>query len=158
MSANPGFDALLNVYLDIFKETMEEVQGYYLDRKSSMFETLATIDAATASRPVSARCATLAAQVEHTAFYMDVINDAMRGKNVEGQDWGYIWRTVSVVTPEEWATIQNHLRTSYERVRNTIAHPDEWHSMEAFADALAILAHTAYHLGEIRQALCTLRP
>jgi hypothetical protein len=26
-----------------------------------------------------------------------------------------------------------------------------------FGDMLAIIVHTAYHLGEIRQALCTLR-
>ena len=53
-------------------ETFENVQGMYLDRGTSLFETLATITAEEASRPVSANCASLAAHVEHMRFYMEI--------------------------------------------------------------------------------------
>jgi hypothetical protein len=33
----------------------------------------------------------------------------------------------------------------------------DWDSENAIGGALAIVVHTAYHLGEIRQALCTLK-
>ena len=33
---------------------------------------------------------------------------------------------------------------------------DNWENEAAIAVSLAIVVHTAYHLGEIRQALCTM--
>src|SRR3712207_2820795 len=54
-------------------ETFERAQGIYLDRGTSPFETLATISAEEASRRVSATCASIAAQVEHVRFYLEVL-------------------------------------------------------------------------------------
>ncbi len=39
----------------MFDETFEQVQGMYLDKGTSLFETLATVTAEEASRPVSAK-------------------------------------------------------------------------------------------------------
>lgn len=33
---------------------------------------------------------------------------------------------------------------------------ENWEKNDFIGDAIAIVVHTAYHLGEIRQALCTL--
>src|SRR5256885_15733440 len=87
---------------EIFEETFERVKGIYLDRGTSLFETLDTISAAEASQPVSVTCATLAAQVEHIRFYLDVLEGHMIGKPLPHVDWGEIWRTVSAVTPDAW--------------------------------------------------------
>jgi hypothetical protein len=57
--------------LTVLEETFEKVQGIFLDRGTSLFETLETITAEEASVPVGGRCATLAAQVKHTAFYLE---------------------------------------------------------------------------------------
>ena len=69
------FSAALFALLD---ETFDNVQGFYLDGGTSLFETLATISAAQASLPVGSQCATLAAQVKHIAFYLDVLEKAVR--------------------------------------------------------------------------------
>jgi hypothetical protein len=87
---------------EIFTETFEQVHGIFLDKGTSLFETLDTISAGVASRPVSADCATIAAQVEHVRFYLDVLGGHMSGNNPGKVDWGEIWRTVGAVTPEEW--------------------------------------------------------
>ena len=58
---------LINLCL---QETFEKVGGIYLDPGTSLFETLATINAEEASQPVSAHCASLAAQVKHVIFYI----------------------------------------------------------------------------------------
>ena len=58
--------------LTLLDETFDNVQGFFLDGGTSLFETLATITAAEASIPVGGKCATLAAQVKHVAFYLDV--------------------------------------------------------------------------------------
>ena len=131
--------------------------GFYLDKGASMFETLATISAAEASIPVGNKCATLAAQVKHVAFYLDVLEKTVRTQQFERQDWGKIWRETSDVTPAEWDGLQSALRVSYKRIKTLISDTPEWQSEQQIGGAIATIVHTAYHLGEIRQALCSLK-
>ncbi len=137
-------------------ETFSNVQGMYLDRGTSLYETLATIDADEASRPVSPSCASIAAQVTHVTYYVDVLHEYIRGKKVADADWGAAWKTV-VVSPAEWDTLQANLRAAHDRVRKQIAAITNWDQEHQVGGAVAIVAHTAYHLGEIRQALCTIK-
>lgn len=148
------FTAALYTLLD---ETFDNVQGYYLDKGTSMFETLAIISAETASVPVGGKCATLAAQVKHVAFYLDVLDHSVRTQTNERQDWGKIWRETSAVSAEEWEAIKADLQASYDRIKALVADTHEWPGPEHIGGAIAMIVHTAYHLGEIRQALCTLR-
>ena len=97
---------------EILEETFEQVHGIYLDGGTSLFETLATITADEASRPVSGKCATLAAQVAHVTFYLDVLERYLRTRESVRADWGEIWRRVKAVSPEEWTTLQAQLRQS----------------------------------------------
>jgi hypothetical protein len=142
----------------LLDETFDNVRGYYLDKGTSLFETLAAISAEEASATVGGKCATLAAQVKHVAFYLDVLAQAVRTQQFERQDWGKIWRETSAVTPEEWEALKSSLRQSYDRIKALISETPEWSSEEQIGGAMAALVHTAYHLGEIRQALCCLKP
>ncbi len=144
--------------LALLDETIDHVQGYYLDKNTSLFETLAGISAQEASIPVGGKCATLAAQVKHVAFYLDVVEKSVRDPNTPQADWDEIWRTVSAVTPQEWQAIQDELRANYIRIQALVESAPAWTSEYEIGGAMAVVAHTAYHLGEIRQALCTLRP
>ena len=47
--------------LELLDETFDNVHGYYLDKDTSLFQTLASISADEASTPVGGKCATLAA-------------------------------------------------------------------------------------------------
>jgi hypothetical protein len=142
----------------LLDETFDNVQGFYLDKNTSLFETLAGITADEASITVGGKCATLAAQVKHVAFYLDVVEKSVRDPNYPKADWGEIWRTVNHVTPEEWQSIQSELRSNYDHILELIKSAPAWPSEAEIGSAIAIVVHTAYHLGEIRQALCTLRP
>lgn len=144
--------------LTLLDETFDNVHGAYLDKNTSLFETLASITAAEASIPVGGKCASLAAQVKHVAFYLDVVDKSVRDPSFPRADWGEIWRTVSAVTPEGWQSIQDELRATYERTQALILSVPDWPGEREIGGAIAMVAHTAYHLGEIRQALCTLRP
>ena len=148
----------VEMLLEFLDETFEHVQGIFLDRGTSLFETLATISAAEASRPVSATCASLAAQVEHVRFYLERTLEFVQGHNPGPADWDEIWRTVRDVTPEEWDSSQDRLRQAYGRVLDLVKTFEDWETVDgAIGGAMAMVVHTAYHLGEIRQALCTLR-
>ena len=155
--ANISPETLKGALLALLDETFEHVHGYYLDRGTSLFETLAGISASEASVPVGGKCATLAAQVKHVAFYLQVYERSLRDPDFSGADWGEIWRTVSGVTMEEWQAIQDELRTNYERILKLIGETTTWSSEDEIGEAMAVVVHTAYHLGEIRQALCTLK-
>ncbi|MFZ0543966.1 MAG: hypothetical protein WAM60_00915 [Candidatus Promineifilaceae bacterium] len=142
----------------LLDETFDNVQGYFLDGGTSMFETLGTISAEEASIPVGGKCATLAAQVKHVAFYLDVAEKSLRTHQYERNDWGKIWRETSGVTAEEWESIKTSLRESYDRIKALIEDKEDWPDEQTIGGAIAAIVHTAYHLGEIRQALCTLKP
>jgi len=157
MSTHIQTDHFTSALYGLLDETFDNVQGYYLDKGTSMFETLATISAEEASLPVGGKCATLAAQVKHVAFYLDVLEQAVRTQQYERQDWDKIWRETGGVTPQEWEALKSSLRESYDRVKALINDTTEWSSAEQIGGAMAIIVHTAYHLGEIRQALCTVK-
>lgn len=143
--------------LALLDETFDNVHGFYLDRNTSLFETLAGITADEASIPVGGKCATLAAQVKHVAFYLDVFEKSFNDPNYPRVDWGEIWRSVSQVTPEEWSAIQDELRINYDRVLSMIESAPTWKNEDEIGSVIAVIVHTSYHLGEIRQALCTLQ-
>lgn len=152
------FTQALTMLLD---EAFNEVHGIFLDPGNSLFTTLQGISADQASIPVGGRCATLAAQVKHVAFYMDVVVKEVEDPTFNSPggvypDWGEIWRSVQAVTPQEWQAIQDELRLSYERLRTVFDQVFTWESEKQIGIGMATIAHAAYHLGEIRQALCVL--
>ena len=140
----------------VLEETFETHHGVYLDKGTSLFETLNTITAEEASRPVSAHCASLAAQVTHVIFYMDVLEKAVLNQEIGKVDWGDIWNRVEAVTSDEWAALKERLKLTYRRISIMLHGIEDWDD-DRIGGLLAIVVHTAYHLGEIRQALCTLK-
>ena len=143
--------------LEILEETFETHHGIYLDKGTSLFETLDAITAAEASRPVGGKCASLAAQVAHVTFYLEVLERYMLSQDAGTVDWGEVWRTVKEVTPDEWTALRRQLRQTYQRIFAMLRGLQTWDNEAVIDGPMAIAVHTAYHLGEIRQALCTLK-
>ncbi len=141
----------------VLEETFENHHGVYLDKGTSLFETLNMISAGTASRPVSANCASLAAQVTHIIFYLEVLEKLMQHQETGKVDWSDIWNRVEAVTDDEWEALKQQLKQTYQRISNMMHAIDDWNDDDRVGGAVAIIVHTAYHLGEIRQALCTIR-
>ena len=142
---------------DVLDETFVKHHGIFLDKGTSLFETLETITAEEASIPVGGKCATLAAQVAHVNFYLEVLEAYILNKEIDKVDWGDIWRRVNKVSAEEWKAYQDQLKETYQRVLSTLQNVENWNDERPIGGALAIAVHTAYHLGEIRQAMCTVK-
>ena len=140
----------------LLDEVFENHHGIFLDRNTSLFPTLETITAAEASIPVGGKCASLAAQVAHVTFYLEVLERYVVYNDGTPAHWGYIWRTVEKVTPEEWDDYKGKLRDAYQRIKTLFEQNPVWND-DSIGGSMAIVVHTAYHLGEIRQALCTLK-
>jgi hypothetical protein len=146
----------LNSLFALMEETFVNPRGIFLDKNTSLFQTLGTVNAQEASIPVGGNCASLAAQVAHVIFYLEVLERYVMYNDTSPADWGEVWRTVEKVTPEEWIALKLKLKETYQRI-DTMFHDNEIWNEDAIGGALAVVVHTAYHLGEIRQALCTLK-
>jgi DinB superfamily len=136
--------------LELLEETFEKPQGYYLDRaKGGLFGTLEGITSEVASRPVAQQHPTIAAHCEHLRFYLDVLYRAMHGDTARA-NWDESWRT-QTVTASEWDGLRAAIRFEYDRLMT------ELRAMEAqdtrLETGMSVLAHTAYHLGAIRQLI-----
>jgi hypothetical protein len=64
----------------LWQETFEKVIGIYLDGGASLEETLAGLTAEEASRPITETGTTIAGQVFHVRFYLNVMNEYMDGR------------------------------------------------------------------------------
>ena len=145
-----------NNLMQYMGETFENPIGIFLDKNTSLFQTLETVSAQEASIPVGGKCASLAAQVAHVTFYIESFERFALEHDNSPRDWGEIWRTVEKVTPAEWESLKGKLKDAYQRMDKLFRENKLWNE-DTIGGALSIVVHTAYHLGEIRQALCTLR-
>ena len=146
-----------NGLLQYMEETFEaKHHGIFLDRGTSLFETLATISSEEASIPVGGKCASPAAQVAHLTFYIESFERFALYNDNSPRDWGLIWRSVEKVTPPEWEDLKSKLWDAYQRMDKLFRENKTWNE-DTIVGSLSIVVHTAYHLGEIRQALCTLK-
>ncbi len=139
----------LNSLNYLFKETFEgsPPQGsLYLDRGIGVFNTLENLNAQVASS-FSSRT-TIAAHVEHLRYYLEVLSNFMQGI-VQTADWNKNWEKKEV-SEEEWETLKTNLRLTYESVLTAYEKVESWDE-DKMSEAIAIIVHTAYHLGAIRQ-------
>ena len=136
----------------ILRETFEgspEGQGSaYLDRGVGVFNTLDNLSAAEVSREFGDT--TIAAQTEHAKFYLDRLCEFMHGRT-EAVNWEQSW-LIETVSDEEWDMLRAGMRKSYENALLCFAGIETWND-DNTGEAIAIVAHTAYHLGAIRQMM-----
>ena len=158
MSVQIPLKRLKPTLLQFIDETFSQVHGMYLDKGTTLYETLDGVSAEEASQSASPATATVAAQVEHVRFYLDVLDEIIRTGDIEKKyNWREIWETVREVTPEQWDDLKRRLHESHDRVMATINSFENWDGPFDIGGAISIVAHTAYHLGGIRQALGVIR-
>lgn len=146
-------DAFLQGYLGILAETFEGAQqewSWYLDqdRNTGLFATLNGLSAELASHPTPLG-STVAEHAAHTLFYLDAAVAALRGEH-QALDWAeQSWR-VPEPGADTWRELRASLHDTYEALRSLVEVRDTWTAEEA-GMAVAALAHSAYHLGALRQ-------
>ena len=78
----------------------------------------------------------------------------MDGKWSDKVDWKQSWLRKNV-TEREWTEIQAQLKTEYRQLQGHLKGFADWNDDRKLGGSLAIIVHTAYHLGAIRQILHT---
>jgi hypothetical protein len=150
--------ALSNMLAEIFDGPPGE-EAYLLNPGDpGLLRQLDAIGASAAStRPTSGK-PPIAAHVDHLRFGFGLLNRWAAGEANPwaGADFDASWQRTTV-TEDQWRTLRDGLRHEADRWRNVVAARTSWDSQSAAA-ALSTAAHTAYHLGAIRQILAGLTP
>jgi hypothetical protein len=140
--------------LQLLKETFEGPASTgpsaFLNKGTGLFQTVDDISARVASAETRAGGSTIAAHTEHIRFYVTVHHKLMLGVS-EKIDWDESWR-IRTVTAVEWDNLRRDLRKAYAIVDEHLRGLDKW-GKDDCGLTMAIVAHTAYHLGAIRQIL-----
>jgi hypothetical protein len=131
---------------ETFEGSPEGQPSAFLDRGIGIFNTLEKLSAEQVSR--ESHGTTIAAQVEHAKFYLDRLCEFIGGRT-EKVNWEDSW-LIEDVSEEEWNALRATVRKSYENALRCFAEQQNW-SEDAVGMAIGMLAHTAYHLGAIRQ-------
>lgn len=139
------------------EETFDNVRGIYLDKGTSFFETLNSVGFDEASQRAAGGSGSVAAHVKHVTFYLRVLQRALRGETLGKLDWREIWEQDRPVSAEEWQARVEDLRGELASLRTLLGEAATWGRGDAFAEAMAVVVHTAYHLGAVRQALVVIR-
>ena len=132
----------------LLRETFEGPGGsIYLDRGAALLQTLQAVTAEQASEELYPGGATIAGHCAHLTYYMRASCDGMTGRE-QVLDWPSSWRPRQV-TDLEWEKLKGRIRGEYLALVETIERIKEWNSRRV-GDSVAVLAHTAYHVGAIR--------
>ncbi len=131
----------------MLREAFEGPPGpwtYFTDTSpgTGVFATIAALSAAAASRTGGPGGTTIAGHVHHMTSSV-----ALSTKSDRTHSW-----TVSVVDEAAWAALRARLREEYDRLVVAVEMHARWDE-DALGVAIGALAHTAYHLGAIRQRL-----
>ena len=139
------------------EETFEKVHGIYLDKGTSFLETLAGVTPEEASRRAAPSSGSVAAHVRHVSYYLSVLQQALRGETLGKLNWREIWEQDRPVSAEEWRVRVDELRAELASLRALLEAPATWERDDAVGEMMAVVVHTAYHLGAVRQALTVIR-
>ncbi|GGH78646.1 hypothetical protein JOD43_001546 [Pullulanibacillus pueri] len=93
---------------------------------------------------------TLAAHTDHVRYHLWGTNEILKEGKQPQMNWGMSWEIHSV-DEKQWNTIQEGLRKEYLTLLEAID-AIKWNELLA-NEVLSSLAHSAYHLGAIRQML-----
>jgi hypothetical protein len=95
--------------------------------------------------------------VDHVHFGLSLLTRWLAGEENPwaNADWNASWQR-SAVTDQQWRNLRADLRQKADTWRNAVINRTEWDDINA-AGAISTIAHTAYHLGALRQILAATR-
>jgi hypothetical protein len=146
IAAGQFVESVAYLLRETFAGSPEGQPSAYLDRGIGIFNTLDILTADEASREIAGM--TIAAQTEHAKFYLDRLCEFINGRT-ERVNWDDSW-LIETVKADEWDALRVAVKNSYESTLKCLAEVSDWNDRKV-GMAIGLVAHTAYHLGAIRQ-------
>jgi hypothetical protein len=142
--------ALTKAFAELIDGTTDRSPVILNSGDTGLLRSLEILSAADASRSVNDG-ATIAAHAQHLAYGLSLMNRwASTGSDAfANPKWDEAWR-VSGVDDRQWSAIRMDLTDQAHRWLQVLGSPREVTSLE-LAGLIGSIAHTAYHVGAIRQ-------
>ena len=143
-----------NAIKAMLHEAFDNARGMFLDEGDALWQTLESVTAAQASVPIAPGGNSIAGQVNHMVFYFDVMAGYMRNDPPAAPDWSAAWKVVEV-DEDQWQELKLALgQRQSETITLIDGAPDDiFTDTDILGGSYAMVAHTAFHLGQIRHAL-----
>lgn len=137
----------------IFREAFEaRAEGndytWFVEGSEGFFQAIDDVSAAEASLRLTPEMSSIAAHTDHTRYYIRQANLMMRGQP-EPADWEGSWKRQSV-TDKEWESVRQGLRGEVSALLEWVRQHGE-DNPDHYLGGLAMVAHSAFHLGAVRQ-------
>ena len=145
--------AVSKLLIEVFNGPPQE-EAYILNPGDpGLLRQIDALSAEAASRQPIPGKPSIAAHVDHVHFGLSLLTRWIAGEENPwaDADWNGSWQR-SQVTPDQWKTLRDNLREKVNIWQKAVAVRTEWDDLSA-AGAISTIAHTAYHLGAVRQIL-----
>lgn len=155
VAAAPQPAVVVHLVTRMLREAFEGPPGpwtYFIDTSlgTGVLGTISGLDAAQASQHAGPNNTTIAGHVHHLSVALALSRQALRG-DATTHDRGLSW-TVSTVDDAAWLALRAGLQREYESMLVAVSSHPTW-GEDALGVAFGAIAHTAYHLGAMRQRL-----
>lgn len=156
MSSNDLFrPALVTILAEIFDGPPGEFAFLLNPGDPGLIRQLESISAEQASKREVPGKTTIAAHVDHVHYGLTLLNRWAAGEEnpFATAHWDASWQR-GQVTEESWKMLRDNLRSEATKWKKAVDSRTEWDEISA-PGAIGSAAHTAYHLGAIRQILAS---
>ena len=125
---------------------------YFTDTSpgSGLLATIDGLSATEASQAGGPGRTSIAAHIQHLSASIALSTRGLRGE-APSRDRSRSW-TVATVDDGEWGAVRARLRDAYQQLLVAVETRTAWDE-DALGTAMGAIAHTAYHLGAVRQRL-----
>jgi hypothetical protein len=147
----------LKSLVTLLRETLlraDSTYAYLLNSGDPGFvETLKTITATQASAIPAEGRKPIVSHANHTLYGIELANRALGGEQgvYESADWNAAWQ-LTLVDDRQWRELIERSEQQSNLLIDQISQPRQWDEI-TLTGSFSIPAHTAYHLGAIRQIL-----
>ena len=147
------YDAIITMLVEAYDGPPNEKETWFIDNEpdSGILGILAKLSAAEASKSVDGSGApgsTIASNAEHLRWAMANDNASLRGEPLK-TNWSESW-ALNAADEAGWERLRADLRKEYETLRGLLQQQQEL-PPQYMTGLAAIVAHSAFHLGLIRQ-------
>jgi hypothetical protein len=157
MNSDSTFRSSLSILLVEIFDGPPGAEAFILNPKDpGLLRQMESISAEAAStRPMPGQT-TIAAHVDHVLYGLSLLNRWAAGEENPWAtaDWKASWKRTKV-TDAQWKDLCSRLRAATVEWKQAVERRTDWIPITA-CGAIASCAHTAYHLGAIRQILAAM--
>ena len=143
--------ALLDLLTEAYDGPPDPRMTWFVNNQpdSGLLGTIRHLSAEQASAKPAGAKHSIAAHVEHLRFGLEVGLTFARGEDRKA-NWDESWR-IQTVDAAGWDALRRRVEDAYRRTLDWLKSREQFENPMAIRGFMAATAHTAYHLGAIRQ-------